>query len=179
MISFCPFTDGCLPLLRGTYKQSQLSAIPLSCRQIWSLMASLLIVSFFFFYLLDTKAHISWNTATPPSPPVIRCTFRQDAGQYRSQKTDEPSNKDSIFNVWSPTKNDKSQGPTATRRMRKHEHAILIFSQNNPPDSLSLVLAQHRAVGRNSDGEMYLIKKEIRGSFVFICTNGQHKKWLA
>lgn len=82
------------------------------------------------FFRRDTKAHISSNAETPPSLPwsdVLKCTFhihRENAGQYQSQKTDKPSNKDSIFNVWSHTENDRSQRQRVTRQRQ---------TQLNPP----------------------------------------------
>lgn len=45
----------------------------------------------------------------------VHFTSTENAGQYQSQKTDKPSNKDSIFNVWVHTEEEKSQQQTATR----------------------------------------------------------------
>lgn len=58
----------------------------------------------------------------------VHFTSMENAGQYQSQKTDKPSNKDSIFNVWSHTENDKSQKQTAARHTGKHRqnHHIAI-----------------------------------------------------
>lgn len=66
----------------------------------------------------------------------VHFTSTENAGQYQSQKTDKPSNKDSIFNVWSHTENDRSQRQTATRHTGKHRQAhhitIHLHKYDNP-----------------------------------------------
>lgn len=45
----------------------------------------------------------------------VHFTSTENAGQYQSEKTDKPSNKDSICSVWSHTEREKSQRQMATR----------------------------------------------------------------
>lgn len=107
-----------------------------------------------FVFFSDPKADVSWNAETPPSLPWSDVHLASTGCGKKPEKTDEPLNKDSIFNVWSPTKNDKSQRPTATRCMCKHSQPGNITIQPCNPNHLISVLAQHRLVGRKRNVEM-------------------------
>lgn len=85
----------------------------------WCHLSSLSVSLSFFFVqtqkntYLETLRHchhchdlMYWN---------VHFTSTENTGQYQSQKTDKPSNKDSIFDVWSHTEREKSQKQTATR----------------------------------------------------------------
>lgn len=122
-------------------------------------MTSLLVVCPFFSSATQKHAYLETLRHCHRCNDQMCISHPRDAGQYQSEKTDEPSNKDSIFRVWSPAKNDKSQQPTATGRVYvcKHSQAYNI-NIDNPLDSLILVLAQHKFVGRKCGGEIFLIK---------------------
>lgn len=131
----------------------------------------LYLLSVLFFSLPRHKSACvlkCWDTAIAA---MIRRTFRNRRTREEAWKTDEPWKKDSIFSVWSPTKNDKSQRETAARRMCKHSQPCKITIQPCNPKHLILssilALAQHTLVGRKCNAEIQLIKEENQRCICF------------
>lgn len=190
VLSSGPVHSSCMLLpLQDTQicRSKQLSNEPLSCRRQraagksdhWCHLFSLSDPLSF----RDTKAHISWKRWDAAIAAMIWCTemyisHPHNAGQYQSQKTDKPSNKDSISNVWSQTENDKSQKQTATRHPGRHRqnhhiaiHLYMIIQWAKW--LISWFRCLHRIMRKTWEEklESCISGRETKAIFIFICNH--------
>ena len=137
---------------------------PLNCRQIWSMMTSLLHIVCRLFFSQRHK-----------STQILKRCCRWHDQMYISHARDAERSLRRQFNVWSTTKNNKSQRLTATRRMCKDSQPCDITASTQSLDSVILLLTQHRLVGPKAQCGNVVRENKISGAFVFICTSSQHK----